>query len=100
MKTKVIIVFVCLFFSLCGFAQFVVKDTLTYKVTIRDDKNKIEPLYVLDGEIITSEAFRKINPNDIKSVNVIKEIAGAALYGFAGRNGVIYIITNKKSKND
>ena len=89
-----------LFYLLCGFGQDFVKDTLIYKVTIRDDKNKIEPLYVLDGEIITSEAFRKINPNDIKSVNVIKEIAGAALYGFAGRNGLIYIITNKKSEDD
>lgn len=52
-----------------------------------------EPLYVIDGVISNSTQFRNLNPNDIDAVNVLKDAAGAAIYGNRGANGVIVIKT-------
>lgn len=52
-----------------------------------------DPLYVIDGVISNSIQFRNLNPNDIASVNVLKDAAGAAIYGNRGANGVIVINT-------
>jgi len=63
-----------------------------------------EPIYVIDGVIIsgetgsnTSNALADINPNDIESIEVLKDASAAAIYGAQGANGVI-IITMKKGK--
>lgn len=55
------------------------------------------PLYVLDGVPIEEGVFRTLNPNDFESVDVLKDAAGAGLYGSRGANGVI-VITSKKGK--
>ena len=55
------------------------------------------PLYVLDGIPIEEGVFRTLNPNDFESVDVLKDAAGAGLYGSRGANGVI-VITSKKGK--
>ncbi len=55
------------------------------------------PLYVLDGIPIEEGVFRTMNPNDFESVDVLKDAAGAGLYGSRGANGVI-VITSKKGK--
>ena len=52
-----------------------------------------EPLYVIDGIISNTTQFRNLNPNDIEAVNVLKDAAGAAIYGNRGANGVIVIKT-------
>lgn len=49
-----------------------------------------DPLYVVDG-MVTSD-ISMINPNDIKSVEILKDSA-AAIYGSRGANGVILITT-------
>ncbi len=58
-----------------------------------------DPLYVLDGIPIEGGVFRSLNPNDFESVDVLKDAAGAGLYGSRGANGVI-VITSKKGKTN
>jgi TonB-linked SusC/RagA family outer membrane protein len=53
------------------------------------------PLYVMDGIPIEANVFRSMNPNDFESVDVLKDAAGAGLYGAAAANGVIVITTKK-----
>lgn len=53
------------------------------------------PLYVVDG--IPTETIQDINPNDIESLQVLKDAASASIYGARAANGVI-IITTKKGK--
>ncbi|MCV2485279.1 TonB-dependent receptor [Flavobacterium sp. SH_e] len=66
-------------------------------VEIRGLKNlqSSNPLYVIDG-LVTS-ANRDFNPNDIESIQVLKDASAAAIYGSRAANGVI-IITTKKGK--
>jgi TonB-linked SusC/RagA family outer membrane protein len=54
------------------------------------------PLYVIDGMFINGP-FPDFNPNDIESVQVLKDAAATALYGSRGMNGVI-VITTKRGK--
>jgi TonB-dependent starch-binding outer membrane protein SusC len=56
------------------------------------------PLYVVDGIPISDNNISNIvNPEDIQSIEVLKDAASAAIYGSRGSNGVI-IITTKKGK--
>jgi len=55
------------------------------------------PLIVVDGVIFVG-SFNEINPNDIASVDVLKDASSAAVYGSRGANGVI-LITTKKGKS-
>lgn len=55
------------------------------------------PLIVLDG-IIYRGAFTDINPNDIESIDVLKDASSAAIYGSQAANGVI-LITTKTAKS-
>lgn len=57
-----------------------------------------EPLYVLDGVILTSD-INDLNQNDIESVTVLKDASSTAIYGTRGSNGVI-LLTSKKGKNN
>jgi TonB-linked SusC/RagA family outer membrane protein len=54
------------------------------------------PLYVVDG--IPNETFPGINPNDIESMEVLKDASAAAIYGSRANSGVI-IITTKSGKS-
>lgn len=56
-----------------------------------------EPLFVLDGKTISSEAFRTLNPQDIKEIKVLKDAAACALYGIKAANGVIEITSKRGS---
>ena len=56
------------------------------------------PLIVLDG-IPFLGSLGDINPNDIKSVEVLKDASATAIYGSRGANGVILITTDKGTKN-
>ncbi|WP_269237170.1 TonB-dependent receptor plug domain-containing protein [Flavobacterium flavigenum] len=55
-----------------------------------------EPLYILDGEIINSSQFSKINPSDIEEIKVLKGNDATLIYGNHGINGVIVIISKEK----
>ena len=50
------------------------------------------PLYVIDG-IPTNDGLSDINPNDIVSIDVLKDASATAIYGSRGANGVIIITT-------
>jgi TonB-linked SusC/RagA family outer membrane protein len=53
------------------------------------------PLYVIDGVIATDAAA--INPNDIESIEILKDAASSSIYGARAANGVI-LITTKRGK--
>lgn len=54
-----------------------------------------EPLVIIDG--VQGGSMDDINPNDIESVDVLKDASSTAIYGSQGANGVI-IITTKKAE--
>ena len=56
-----------------------------------------DPLYVVDGRITSS--ISGIDPNDIESMEVLKDAASAAIYGAQAGNGVI-LITTRRGKGD
>jgi len=53
-----------------------------------------DPLIVVDG-IPYGGAISDINPNDVKSIEILKDASAAAIYGSRGSNGVILITTNE-----
>ena len=57
-----------------------------------------QPLYVLDGKIISPDAFAAINTYDIKEIKVLKDATANALYGIKAANGVIEITTKRGIK--
>ena len=75
-----------------------------------------EPLYVIDGFIYFKDAstgstglggiegslnpLATINPNDIESVEVLKDVSATAIYGSRGANGVILVTTKKGKAGD
>jgi TonB-linked SusC/RagA family outer membrane protein len=58
--------------------------------------NNTDPLYVIDG-VPMGTTIRDFSPNDIESIQVLKDAAAAAIYGARAANGVI-IITTKQGK--
>ena len=53
----------------------------------------VEPLYVVDGFPASKDVF--INPNDVESIEVLKDAASAAIYGSRASGGVILITTKR-----
>ncbi len=56
-----------------------------------------DPLYVVDGFPMDNVNIQTINPNDIESLDILKDASATAIYGSRGSNGVI-IITTKRGK--
>ncbi len=56
-----------------------------------------EPLYVIDGMIVTSNEFTNLNPKSVESVNVLKDAAAGAIYGSRAGNGVVIVTTKSGS---
>jgi TonB-dependent starch-binding outer membrane protein SusC len=56
------------------------------------------PLYVIDG-YPTTGGINNINPNDIASMDVLKDASATAIYGIRAANGVVIITTKKGFKN-
>ncbi len=63
----------------------------------RDAAN--EPLYVLDGKVISAEAFMTLAPQDIREIKILKDAAACALYGIKAANGVIEISSKRGTKS-
>ncbi|MBD3906864.1 von Willebrand factor type A domain-containing protein [Chryseobacterium sp. Ch-15] len=59
-----------------------------------------QPLYVINGVIQNDAEFRKLNPNTIESVSVLKDAAATSIYGNRGSNGVIVIKTKRLSRKE
>jgi TonB-dependent starch-binding outer membrane protein SusC len=58
-----------------------------------------EPLYVIDGMIVTSYEFGLLSPKSIESINVLKDAAAGAIYGSRAANGVV-IVTTKSGEGE
>ncbi|MGQ1948220.1 SusC/RagA family TonB-linked outer membrane protein [Geofilum sp. OHC36d9] len=55
---------------------------------------EINPLYVVDGFVVTQEEFDLLDPSEVESFSVLKD-ASAAVYGARGANGVVLIQTKR-----
>lgn len=67
------------------------------------------PLYIVDGvpmsltdlagfDVTQNDFFASLNPNDIESIDILKDAAATAIYGSRGANGVVIIKTKKGHK--
>ena len=69
----------------------------SYKMTIRGmgTAGSTTPLYVVDG--VPGGDIAALSPNDIESIDVLKDAASSAIYGARAANGVV-LVTTKKGK--
>ena len=54
-----------------------------------------DPLFVLDGIVISASDFNTINPADIESLSVLKDASSTSIYGARAANGVVVITTKR-----
>jgi TonB-linked SusC/RagA family outer membrane protein len=59
-----------------------------------------DPLFVVDGIVGVKNALHNLNPNDIESIDVLKDASATAIYGTRGANGVIIIQTKRGAAGD
>jgi len=67
-----------------------------YNITIRGENtinNSTQPLVVIDG--LMGGDLNTLNPNDIQSMDVLKDASSTSIYGARGANGVIIVTTKK-----
>lgn len=84
------------------FAQTSTQPGATSRIRIRGTRSLTatnDPLIVLDG-IPFVGSISDINPNDIKSIDILKDASATAIYGSRGANGVILVTTNKGKKGE
>lgn len=76
-------------------------DSATSEIVVRGTRSDAEqkPLFVIDGLMVgrstTDEEFKKLNPNDIESINVLKGAAATKKYQDLGTAGVVEITTKR-----
>jgi len=81
-------------------SQTSTKPGSTMQIRIRGTRSinaSNDPLIVLDGIPYTG-GISDISPDDIKSMDILKDASAAAVYGSRGANGVILITTNRGTK--
>lgn len=59
-----------------------------------------EPLFVVDGIVGVKNALYNLNPNDILTMDILKDASATAIYGTRGANGVIIITTKRGEVGD
>jgi TonB-dependent starch-binding outer membrane protein SusC len=82
------------------FSQTNTKPGSTMQIRVRGQRSLTasnDPLIVLDG-IPFAGSIGEINPNDVKSIEILKDASATAIYGSRGANGVILITTNRGQK--
>ncbi len=72
-------------------------DGVSVKIRGVSTYGSTEPLYIIDG---FAGDISTVNPNDIKSINVMKDAAAAAIYGSVAANGVVIIETKGGNKGE
>src|SRR5690606_27542797 len=60
--------------------------------------NNSAPLLVIDG-VPTDLPLNALNPNDVETIDILKDASATAIYGSRGANGVVLISTKKGNKN-
>jgi TonB-linked SusC/RagA family outer membrane protein len=58
------------------------------------------PLYVVDGIPLASNDINVIDPNNIESIDILKDASAQAIYGSRGANGVVLVKTKKGKKDN
>jgi len=58
----------------------------------------VSPIYVVDG-VIVGDNLNALNPDDIGSMEVLKDASATAIYGSRGANGVVLVSTKKGQRN-
>ena len=58
------------------------------------------PLYVVDGIPMMSGSIENLNPNDIESIEILKDASATAIYGSRGANGVVLVTTKRGTKGE
>lgn len=53
------------------------------------------PLYVVDGIPMVNGSMESLNPNDIESIEILKDASATAIYGSRGANGVVLVTTKR-----
>lgn len=56
------------------------------------------PLFVVDGVPLNFGGIEAVNPNDIETIDILKDASATAIYGSRGANGVV-LVTTKRGKN-
>lgn len=62
--------------------------------------NNSDPLYIIDGMATDQNGMELVNPEDIESIEVLKDAASGAIYGSRAANGVILVTTKKGVKGN
>jgi hypothetical protein len=60
-------------------------------------QTKVKPLLILEGKEISEDSLKNITPDDVESINVLKDQNAIKKYGEKGKNGVVEIFLKKKS---
>lgn len=86
--------------SAAGLSVSETADGVTYLIRgVSSINSKREPLFIVDGVAMTREQMDKmLNPNDVESVNFLKDATAASIWGAQAANGVI-VVTTKKGKS-
>jgi TonB-linked SusC/RagA family outer membrane protein len=58
-----------------------------------------DPLYIIDGTAVSDSYINWLNPNDIASIQVLKDASAASIYGSRASNGVVIIETVKRGSS-
>jgi TonB-dependent SusC/RagA subfamily outer membrane receptor len=74
--------------------DFEVRGDASIKADDDDERSANRPLIVVDGVIFVGD-LAEINPNDVESVDVLKDASAAAIYGSRATNGVVIFTTKK-----
>jgi TonB-dependent SusC/RagA subfamily outer membrane receptor len=64
------------------------------RIRIKGSVDKHTPLFIVDGKKITNKEIEELDPNNIKSISVLKDDSAISLYGKEAKNGVV-LITSK-----
>lgn len=103
MKNAINLSFIYFLFTLFGFAQndsvkVVKREKLnTFSKVAKSNK---DPMYIVDGKLIDIEYLSKIDPNNIKSMTVLKGEKAVSQFGQSAVNGVILIETKGISRRE
>ncbi|SCX86486.1 SusC/RagA family TonB-linked outer membrane protein [Flavobacterium caeni] len=60
--------------------------------------NSRDPLYIING--VEAYGLNGISPNDIESINILKDASSLAIYGQKGANGVVIVTTKRGKQGD
>lgn len=62
-------------------------------------ENSNTPMFVIDGVVATETEFNSVDPDDVESLEILKDAASQAIYGARAANGVV-MITTKRGKEE